>query len=318
MTLFLTESEVCELLPMERALECVEASFVAQGEDHAVNRSRERILLPQVSLHYMAGALPESQILGMKIYTVTREDFRFLVLLFDSVSGRLLSLMQADHLGRIRTGAASGIATKYLARPEATRAAVIGTGRQARTQLQAIAGVRKLTGVRAFGRDQDRLRSFCEEMSEDLGVPVEPAASADDAVRFGEIVSTATTAQQPVVRGECLQPGTHVNAIGANMATRRELDDEAVRRASLIAVDSVEQSRRESGDLIQGLANVGRPWDDVIEMHSIVAAKRLGRSSADQITLFKSHGIALWDVAVAGYIYQQALRQGKGRELRID
>ena len=318
MTLFLTESEVCELLPMERALECVEASFVAQGEDHAVNRSRERILLPQVSLHYMAGALPESQILGMKIYTVTREDFRFLVLLFDSVSGRLLSLMQADHLGRIRTGAASGIATKYLARPEATRAAVIGTGRQARTQLQAIAGVRKLTGVRAFGRDQDRLRSFCEEMSEDLGVPVEPAASADDAVRFGEIVSTATTAQQPVVRGECLQPGTHVNAIGANMATRRELDDEAVRRASLIAVDSVEQSRRESGDLIQGLANVGRPWDDVIEMHAIVVAKRPGRSSADQVTLFKSHGIALWDVAVAGYIYQQALRQGKGRELRID
>lgn len=318
MTLFLTESEVCELLPMERALECVEASFVAQGEDHAVNRSRERILLPQVSLHYMAGALPESQILGMKIYTVTREDFRFLVLLFDSVSGRLLSLMQADHLGRIRTGAASGIATKYLARPEATRAAVIGTGRQARTQLQAIAGVRKLTSVRAFGRDQDRLRSFCEEMSEDLGVPVEPAASADDAVRFGEIVSTATTAQQPVVRGECLQPGTHVNAIGANMATRRELDDEAVRRASLIAVDSVEQSRRESGDLIQGLANVGRPWDDVIEMHAIVVAKRPGRSSADQVTLFKSHGIALWDVAVAGYIYQQALRQGKGRELRID
>jgi len=199
----------------------------------------------------MAGALPESQHVGMKIYTVTREDFRFLVLLYDAVSGRLLSLMQADHLGRIRTGAASGIATKFLARPDASRVGVIGTGRQARTQLQAIAGVRKLTGVKAFGRDKVRLQSFCLEMSEGLRVPVEPASSAEEATRFGEIVSTATTAQQPVVLGECLQPGAHVNAIGANMANRRELDDEAVSRAALIAVDSVDQSRKESGDLIQ-------------------------------------------------------------------
>jgi ornithine cyclodeaminase/alanine dehydrogenase-like protein (mu-crystallin family) len=303
---------------MERVLECVEASFVAQGNDHAINRSRERILLPQVSLHYMAGALPDSQHLGMKIYTVTRDDFRFLVLLFDTANGRLLSLMQADQLGRIRTGAASGVATKYLARPDASRAAVIGTGRQARTQLQAIAAVRKLAGVKAYGRNQDRLRNFCREMSDDLGVPVEPAASADDAVRFGEIVCTATTTQTPVVLGDCLQPGTHVNAIGANMANRRELDDEAVRRASLIAVDSAEQSRKESGDLIHGLATIGRNWESVVELHAVVVGKHPGRLSADQITLFKSHGIALWDVAVAGYIYQQALQRGRGKELEID
>jgi len=303
---------------MDRALECVEASLVAQGNDRAVNRSRERILLPQMSLHYMAGALPESQHVGMKIYTVTREDFRFLVLLFDAVSGRLLSLMQADHLGRIRTGAASGIATKYLARPDASRAGIIGTGRQARTQLQAIARVRKLTGAKAFGRDAKRLQAFCLEMSEELGVPVEPASSAEEAIRFGEIVTAATTAQQPVVFGDDLQPGTHINAIGANAANRRELDDEAVGRATLIAVDSLDQSRKESGDLIQGLANLGRGWESVIELHSVVAAKHPGRSSADQITLFKSHGIALWDVTVAGFVYQQALQQGKGRELEID
>ena len=318
MTLFLSESDVRELLPMERALECVEASFVAQGNDRAINRSRERILLPQVSLHYMAGALPESQHVGMKIYTVTRDDFRFYVLLFDTGSGRLLALMQSDHLGRIRTGAASGIATKYLARPDASCAAVIGTGRQARTQLQAIALVRKLMGVKVFGRDKDRLQSFCREMSEELGVPVEPASSAAEATRFGEIMITATSAQQPVVLGECLQTGVHVNAIGANMANRRELDDEVLRRATLIAVDSVEQSRKESGDLIQGLANVGKSWDSVIELHEVVAGKHPGRTSADQTTLFKSHGIALWDVAVAGYVYQQALQLGKGKTLEID
>jgi len=303
---------------MERALECVEASLVAQGNDRAVNRSRERILLPGVSLHYMAGALPESQVVGMKVYTVTPENLRFLVLLFDAVSGRLLSLMQADHLGRIRTGAASGIATKYLARPDASRVGMLGTGRQARTQLQAIAGVRKLTGVKAFGRDKNRLQGFCREMSEDLGVPVEPASSAEEATRFGEIVTTATTAQQPVVRGAGLQPGAHMNAIGANMANRRELDDEAVSRATLIAVDSLDQSRKESGDLIQGLANLARGWESVIELHSVVAGKHPGRTSANQITLFKSHGIALWDVAVAGFVYRQALRQGKGKELEID
>jgi ornithine cyclodeaminase/alanine dehydrogenase-like protein (mu-crystallin family) len=317
-TLFLTESDVQELLPMERALECVEASFVVQGNDRAINRSRERILLPHVSLHYLAGALPDSQQMGMKIYTVTREDFRFLVLLFDTESGRLLALMQADHLGRIRTGAASGIATKYLARPDASRVGVMGTGRQARTQLQAIARVRKLSGVKAFGRNQDRLQSFCREMAEELRVPVEPACNAEEATRFGEIVSTATTAQQPVVFGKCLQPGTHVNAIGANAANRRELDDEAVRRAALIAVDSLEQSRKESGDLIQGLANLGKSWDGVIELGAVVAGKHAGRSSADQITLFKSHGIALWDVAVAGFVYRQALQQGKGRDLEIE
>jgi ornithine cyclodeaminase/alanine dehydrogenase-like protein (mu-crystallin family) len=303
---------------MERALECVEASFVAQGGDRAVNRARERILLPAFSLHYMAGALPESQHVGMKIYTVTREDFRFLVLLYDAVTGKLLSLMQADHLGRIRTGAASGIATKYLARPDASRVGVIGTGRQARTQLQAIARVRKLSAVKAYGRNPDRLHTFCREMSDELGVPVESAASAEEATRFGEIVTAATTAQQPVLLGECLQPGAHVNAIGANAANRRELDDHAVRRASLIAVDSVEQSRKESGDLILGLANLGRGWESVIELHSVVTGKHPGRTSADQITLFKSHGIALWDVAVAGFIYQQALQKGKGKELEID
>jgi ornithine cyclodeaminase/alanine dehydrogenase-like protein (mu-crystallin family) len=303
---------------MDRALECVEASLVAQGNDRAVNRSRERILLPQMSLHYMAGALPESQHVGMKIYTVTREDFQFLVLLYDAVSGRLLSLMQADHLGRIRTGAASGVATKYLARPDASRVGMMGTGRQARTQLHAIARVRKLTGAKAFGRDAKRLQAFCLEMSEKLDLPVEPASSPEEAIRFGEIVTTATTAQHPVVFGDYLQPGAHVNAIGANSANRRELDDEALRRATLIAVDSLEQSRKESGDLIQGLANLGRGWESVIELHSVVTGRHPGRSTPDQITLFKSHGIALWDVAVAGFVYQQAWQQGKGKELEID
>jgi len=316
--LFLTEAEVLELLSMDSALACVEASFVAQARKTAVNRPRERILLPHVSLHYMAAALPESQRLGMKIYTVTREGLRFLVLLFDSETGALLALIQADHLGRIRTGAASGIATKYLSLPEASRVGLLGTGRQARTQLEAVARVRKLRGVKAFSRHQDRLVTFCHEMQELLGVQVDPAASPEEVVKFGEIVITATSAGSPVLHGQWLRPGSHINAIGANMAERRELDDSAVAMAGLIAVDSLEQSREESGDLIQGLDHLGRGWEEVIELHSVVARQHPGRTSREQITLFKSHGIALWDVAVADYVYQRAGETGRGKKLEID
>src|SRR5712692_7415897 len=274
MTLLLTEADVQELLPMPRALELVEASFLAQNRGQGLNSARKRLFLPQTSRHYMAAALVEEKCLGMKIYTVGQDGFRFIVLLFDGESGKLLALLEADHLGRIRTGAA-----------------------------------------RAFGRDATRRRAFCRDMSERLKLEVEPAESAEAAARFGDVVITATSSRQPVVRGEWLRPGAHLNAIGANHASRREVDDATLARSSLIAVDSLEQAREESGDLIQGFASLGRGWDEVVELHEIVAGRRPGRPSAEAITLFKSNGIALWDIAVAGYIYQQALEKGKGQAL---
>ncbi len=302
---------------MEWALERVEASFVQQHSGLAVNRSRERIFLPHTSLHYMAAALPEEQLLGMKIYTIAREAWRFLILLYDAESGELVALLEADHLGRLRTGAASGVATKYLARRDAFRVGMIGAGRQARTQLVAVARVRNLQAARVFSRDVTRRRDFCREMSERVHLQVEPAESAEAAARFGDIVITATTASQPVVRSEWLRPGTHVNAIGANMVNRREVDDSTLARASVIAVDTLEQAREEAGDLVQGLPGIGRGWDGVVELHEIVSGSRPGRSSDEEITLFKSSGIALWDVAAAGYVYRQAVERGKGRELEI-
>ncbi len=317
MALFLTEADVQELFPMERALERVEASFIQQHAGQAVNRSRERIFLPHTSLHYMAAALPEEKLLGMKIYTVVRDALRFVVLLFDAESGNLLALIEADHLGRRRTGAASGVATRYLARPEASRVGLIGSGRQARSQLEAVAQVRRLEAAQVFSRDAARRERFCREMTEQLGLRVQPAESAEAAARYGDIVVTATSSSQPVLHGEWLRPGTHVNAIGANMTVRREVDDEVLRRASVIAVDSLEQARQEAGDLVQGLASIRGGWDGVTELHDVITGARRGRASAEDITLFKSSGIALWDVAAAGYIYQEARRRGKGTELPL-
>jgi alanine dehydrogenase len=315
--LFLTEADVQQLLPMSQAIERVEASFAAQARGEAVNRSRERILLPATSLHYMAAALPEENLLGMKIYTVSSGALRFMVLLYGAGGGELLALIEADHLGRIRTGAASGVATKYLARKHADRVGVIGAGRQARTQLEAVSHVRNITAVKVFSPNPDRRGEFCRAMAARLQLTVEPAESTESAARFGQIVITATSAREPVVMGEWLAPGTHVNAIGANMKNRREVDDATLARAGVIAVDSLEQAKEEAGDLIQGLPSLLHGWDDVVEFQEVLSGRKPGRTSDQQLTLFKSSGIAIWDVAVASFIYRQAVAQGRGKRIAI-
>lgn len=315
--LFLTEADVIDLLPMPLAIERVEASLIAQHQDEAINRARQRIFLPHSSLHYMAAALPGEDLLGMKVYTVAGGVLRFVVLLYGAASGELLAFLEADHLGRLRTGAASGVATKHMARPGASRVGVIGAGSQARTQLEALASVIRVTQARVFSRDEARRGEFALEMSERLGIPAEPAADAETAVRDADVVITATTSNQPVLYGDWLRSGAHVNAIGANHVKRRELDDRVIARAGLIAVDSLEQARGESGDLIHGLAARPAGWDDVCELHEIVGSSRRGRNSAEEITIFKSNGIAIWDVAAAGAVYQRAVEQGRGREIKL-
>jgi alanine dehydrogenase len=313
----LTEQDVQEMFPMDRALECVTTSLRAQNSGRAINRSRERIFLPDVSLHYMAAGYADEKLLGMKIYTVASSGLRFLVLLYDGESGDLLAMIEADYLGRIRTGAASGVATRYMARTNAARVGVIGTGRQARTQLEAVAKVRKLESAYAYGRDPLGREAFAREMTELLGISVTPVDSAEAAVRSSDVVITATSSRDPVLEGAWLRPGTHINAIGANMLNRRELDDAALARASTIAVDTIEQAKQEAGDLVRGLDAIRGGWESVIELHEIVAGARGGRKSEHDITVFKSSGIALWDVMAAAFIYREALRQGRGREIAL-
>jgi len=317
MALYLTEADVRELLPMDRAIECVEESFRAWARGGALNRPRQRIFLPGLSLHYMAAAWQEENLIGVKIYTVSRSGFRFLVLLYDAGSGEWLALIEADHLGRIRTGAASGVATKWLARAEASRVGVVGSGRQARTQLEAVAKVRKVIEVKVYSRDPARRAEFAREMAGCLGVAVRAATSAEEAVSFAQVVITATNASVPVVSGDWLQPGTHVNAIGANMPERREVDDGTLARAALVAVDSLEQAKIEAGDLIQGEAALRGGWRGVVELKDIVAGIRPGRTGAGEITFFKSTGLALWDVAAAGEVYRRALEMRRGKELTL-
>lgn len=317
MALLLREADVRAVLTMPIALEAVEQAFRHLAEGHSVLHPRRRIEVPDKNfLHYMAAADTATGYMGMKIYTSVRGAIRFLVPLYRTRTGELAALIEADYLGQMRTGAASGIATRYMARTNARSVGIIGTGLQARTQLQAICAVRPIERIRCFGRNPEKRAAFAQEMAAKLGVPVEAAASAEEAVREADIVVTATTSSRPVLYGEWLPGGVHINAVGGNFPQKRELDDATVRAAGRIAADSVMQSRLEAGDLIQVLGKSEEEWSRVLELADVVTGRVPGRVTDREITLFKSNGIAIWDVAAASRVYELAREQGLGT--RID
>lgn len=319
MTLHINEVEVRQLLTMPLAMQAVEEISRKQASGLVLVHARRRFELPAGGgfFHYMAAMDTDAGFIAMKQYTYVKGVLRFLVPLYEISTGALLALIEADFLGQQRTGAASGVATKYLARQDAPTAAILGTGGQAKTQLEAISLARKLDSVRVFGRDPNRRESFCAEMSARLGIPVQPASSPNEAVRGADIINTATTSSKPVLDGNDIAEGAHINAIGANHAHKRELDDTAVSRAAVIFVDSIAQSQQEAGDLIIPFAQSPKKWEPVHELYQLIGGQFAGRTSDQQITLFKSNGIASWDLAVAEKIYTLAKQKNLGRELPL-
>ncbi|MFZ0820812.1 MAG: ornithine cyclodeaminase family protein [Candidatus Acidiferrales bacterium] len=318
MALLLKEKDVRELLTMSDAIAAVEEVMRRQAAGQAIVHPRHRLELPDKGfLHYMAGADVAAGLVGMKLYTSVHGALRFLVPLYRSGTGELIALVEADYLGLMRTGAASGVATRYMARQDSRTLGVIGTGYQASSQITAVAAVRKLNRVRVFGRDDERRARFAAEMSARMYINVEPAASAEEAVRGADIIVTATTALKSVLDGAWIAPGTHINAIGANFPQKRELDDAAVARALRIVVDFIEQAKIEAGDLIQAFAQNPARWNAVHELSEVITGKFPGRANAEEVTLFKSSGIAIWDVAVAAKVVELAVAKGRGLQVPL-
>lgn len=318
MPLLLSEADVEALLTMPLALEAVEESFRRLAEGSAILHSRQRLHLPGKSyLHYLAAGDSASGYMGLKIYTSSREGLRFLIPLFSAQSGDLVALIEAGYLGRMRTGGATGVASRLLAREDARTIGIIGAGSQARTQLEAVVLVRKIEAIRVFSRRTEHRERFAKEMAQSLGVPVSPVASAEEALRKSDIVITATTATEPVVEGRWIEQGTHLAAVGANFAHKRELDADAVRRCGCIVVDSREQAREEAGDLLQVFGDDAEPWQRVSELSDLIVGKAAGRKNREEITLFKSNGIATEDIAVAARVYELARRRGFGRRIPL-
>jgi alanine dehydrogenase len=314
--LLLTEADVRALLTMPIALEAVEAAFRRLADGSANVHPRRRLHLEGFSyLHYMAAADGAGGYEGLKIYTSSHEGLRFMIPLFRAKTGELLAILEGDYLGQMRTGAATALATRLLAREDARNVGIVGTGLQAKTQLEAIAAVRKVERIRAFGRNPKRREEFAREVAAKLGVPVEVAATAEEVVRDAEILVTATTATTPVVESGWVRPGTHINAVGANFPQKRELDSETVMRTDALFVDSLEQAKMEAGDLIQSFAQEPSRWNSVKELAALVTGCTPGRTSRDQITLFKSSGIAIEDIVTAGRVYELALERKLGKQV---
>src|SRR5947209_9394395 len=245
--LLLTEDDVRQLLTMDAALEAVEAGLRRVALDEAQSVPRTRCQTDHVMLHVLSASAKAFGVLGLKAYTTTRQGAQFMVSLYDGRTGALLALIQADYLGQVRTGAASGVATKYMARPDASTVGLFGTGKQARTQIEAVCKVRPVRRVHVYSRTEENRRRFATEMSEVCNTEIVPVARPEQAAEDLDIVITATTSREPVLSGAWLAQGTHLNVIGSNFQGKAEVDAGTLRRSNVIVVDSKEQARLEAG-----------------------------------------------------------------------
>jgi len=310
MPLYLTEQDVAELLSPADAVEAIEACFRRLAAGAVENRPRYRLGLESGALAVMAAADLELGYAGAKVYAGFREGARFVVLLFRADSPELVAVIEADKLGQLRTGAASAVAARHLARSGARSLGLIGCGWQAESQLACIrAALPELEHVVAYCRTDERLRAFCEQHGAEPGESHRDAGSCD-------VVVTVTTSRDPVLRGEWLQPGALVCDVGANDGRRRELDNVVLERAAFVCCDSVENSKLEAADLGEPVESGVLDWLEVHELQEVVAGDVMGRQSDEDVAVFKSSGLAAWDVAAAAAVVERARAAGAGRELQ--
>jgi ornithine cyclodeaminase/alanine dehydrogenase-like protein (mu-crystallin family) len=313
--LYLTEEDVRQVLTMDAALEAVESGLRKLALDEAQNVPRTRCQTDHAMLHVLSAAAKPLGALGFKCYTTTRAGAQFHLFLFDGKSGAMVAWMQADYLGQVRTGAASGVATKYMARAEAETVGLFGTGKQARTQLQAVCKVRKVRRVQVYGRSEENRRRFAEEMSRVCDTEVVPVGRPEEAAEKQDIVITATNSRTPVLTGGWIAEGTHLNVIGSNFLGKAEVDVATLRRANVIIVDSKDQARVEAGDFAPAVEEGAIHWVDIHELGHVIVGRYKGRKHPQDVTLFKSLGLGIEDLAVAQRVYARAREAGIGKLL---
>jgi ornithine cyclodeaminase/alanine dehydrogenase-like protein (mu-crystallin family) len=315
--LFLTEDEVARLLDMPATLAVVEEAFRQLAAGKAHNTPRVRAKGDGVVLHSMSAAADYLGVVGWKQYVTTKRGARFLAAIYDSASGEMLALLEANRLGQMRTGAVTGVAAKFLAPPGLRNAGIIGSGWQAESQLAALVAACRLERAVVYSRDEKHRRRFAEKMSRELAIEVTAVETPEEAVQNLPIVVTATTSRTPVLRGENLSPGTLVCAVGSNWLHKAEIDAATLQRAAAVVCDNIECCRLEAGDLVQAAASTAFDWSQAVDLSEVVAGRSGVRRSPEEILVFKSVGMAIEDVAVAHYVMQKARDTGMGRELPL-
>jgi ornithine cyclodeaminase len=319
--LIINQGEVRQLLPMSECMAVMEETLKAMTRGETVLPLRPVMWLPEKvgALGMMPSYMGNLQAMGLKVVSVfpgnhgTEYDSHIgAVMLYETQHGQLLSIMDASEITAIRTAAVSGVATKLLAREDAGDLAILGAGVQARSHLAAMLEARKIKRVRVWSRNADHAKAYAKRESKRHGITVEPQATVQKAVEGADIICTTTAAPEPILKKEWVAPGTHINAVGSSVPSARELDTPLV-VASRLFVDRRESTINEAGDFLfpkkEGAIN-----DDHIqgEIGELLLGKVKGRGSAQEITLFKSLGLAVEDVASAHHVYHKALEQGKG------
>ena len=309
MALFLSNADVAALLPMKECVAVMEDLFQQEGRGLVDNRPRERLRFPgsNITATLMGGTVIGSEAHGLRTSGAT--------LLYNTTTGKLDAVIEPGTLAWIRTGAASGVAAKYMSRPDASVVGVFGTGRQAITQVEGICAVRDVSLMKVYSRNEENRTKFAEQMRERLGVEIVPVASPEECVGGSHIVVTITSAAEPVFDGALLEPGTNVIAAGVNSWTKREVDETTVRRATVIALDNLEQAKIECGELMWGAERGWFRWSQAVELHEIVSGRVNGFPAPDAITLFESQGIGSEDIAASAYVLKQARARDMGIEL---
>ena len=324
--LIINDELVRKLLPMDTCIDAMEQAIVTLARDNAVQPLRSLLWQPDHAglLGMMPGWLGEPQALGIKVVTIfpgnhgTELDaHQGVVLLFDTTDGRLLAVIDATEITGIRTAAVSAVATRHLAAPDACVLAILGSGTQAQTHLEAMLCVREITRVRVWSRRPESAERFVAAASRRWDCEIETAPTARDAVRDAGIICTTTSASEPVLEGAWIAPGSHVNAVGACLPTTRELDTEAVRQSRLF-VDRRESALNEAGDFLIPRAEGAIDDEHIVgELGDVVTGRVPGRVSPGDRTLFKSLGLAVEDLAAAHHVYVTALSTGAAPDMSI-
>ena len=312
--IYLSESDVERLVTIKDAMAALEALFATWGQPSTTNLPRQRAPLPGGAFNLMGAAYGAKGVHGLKAYAGVK-GAQFHALLYSSLDGSLKAVIEADLFGQMRTGAASGIATRLLANAHARTLGVIGTGKQSRMQVAAVCTVRPIRQVRVFSRTAEHREAYARSLQSELGVEVVPASSAQACVAEADVVVTITKSAKPVCRAEWLAEGAHVNVAGANSDARREVDAETVLRAAVKVTDHVAQAKEEAAEFRALVAAGKLEWSAIRELGELVTGKAKGRTSPSELTLFKSLGIALEDVAFAELVYERALATGVGRPI---
>jgi ornithine cyclodeaminase/alanine dehydrogenase-like protein (mu-crystallin family) len=316
-TLLLREEDLRGLVSLDDAVEELRQAYVGLAAGGGASAPRTRLPAPGGrTLHALAAVSPLGTA-GAKLTLVGGGSSAALTVLYETADGRPVALIQSAPLSLLRTVATSILAALHLARPDSRRLAVLGSGRQATGQLRGFCAAFPIAHASVWSPTPDHRRALAALAADELGIECEAVETAELAAAGADIVVTATRSVEPVLRAGWVPRGAHLNAIGADRADRRELDGRLVAAAGRVVTDSVEQARRDAGDLREAVREGAIGWEQVVELGALVAGTAAGRGGEDEITLFDAQGAALGDVALAGLAYRRALDAGRGSPLEL-